>query len=114
MIAEALVLVGALLTLLSGVGAVRFPDVFSRMHSLTKASALGFLLVLVGAAIALRDANAVTSLVLAALLQLVNIPVASNLLAQSTYGVARAVEREDRDPEDAAGPPAAPPEDAAR
>lgn len=114
MISEALVLAGALLTLLAGVGVVRFPDVFTRMHSLTKASALGFLLTLLGAATALRDFNAVTSLVLAALLQLVTLPVGSNLLAQSTYRVARAVERAPSGPEDRAGPPAAPPEDAAR
>jgi len=110
-LSEALVLVGAGLTLLAGVGVVRFPDVFTRMHALTKASALGFLLVLLGAATALRDANTVTSLVLAALLQLVTLPVGSNLLAQSTYRVARAGERGAADAEGGAGPPAPPPEE---
>ena len=114
MVSEALVLAGALLTLLAGVGVVRFPDVFTRMHALTKAATLGFLLVLLGAATALRDPNAVTSLVLAGLLQMVTLPVGSNLLAQSTYEVARAVERAPGRPEDAAGPPAGPPEDGVR
>ena len=66
MVAELLVLVGALLTLLAGVGVVRFDDVFARLHALSKATTLGFLLVLIGAAIALSDPNDITSLVLAA------------------------------------------------
>ena len=55
MIAEAMVLCGAVLILLAAVGVVRFDDVLTRMHALTKASTLGLLLVLIGAAIYLRD-----------------------------------------------------------
>ena len=65
-IGSALVLRGALLTLLAGVGVLRFDDVFTRMHALTKASTLGVLLALVGAAVDPRHPNDVTSLLLAA------------------------------------------------
>jgi multicomponent Na+:H+ antiporter subunit G len=85
MIAEALILAGAVLTLLSAAGVVRFGDVLSRMHALTKASTLGVLLALVGAAIGLSHPNDVTSLLLAAALQLLTSPVAANLLGRSTY-----------------------------
>ena len=37
-----------MLTLLAAVGVLRFPDVLSRMHALTKASTLGFVLVAIG------------------------------------------------------------------
>jgi multicomponent Na+:H+ antiporter subunit G len=83
--AEVLVLIGAVLTLLAGVGVVRFDDVYARLHALTKATTLGFLLVLLGAAIALHDPNDITSLVLAAALQLLTSPVGTGLLARAAY-----------------------------
>jgi multicomponent Na+:H+ antiporter subunit G len=85
MIGESLVLAGALLTLLSGIGVVRFGDVLARMHALTKASTLGVLLAVIGAAIALSHPNDVTSLLLAGALQLLTSPVAANLLGRATF-----------------------------
>ena len=85
MIGELLVLFGSLLTLLSAVGMVRFKDVFARMHALAKASTAGVVLVLVGAAVHLEQPNDVTSLLLAALLQLLTSPVASNMISLATY-----------------------------
>lgn len=85
MIGEILVLSGAVLTLLAAVGMVRFDDVFVRMHSLSKASTLGVLLALIGAAVSMTDPNDITSLVLAAVLQLVTSPVAANMLSRATY-----------------------------
>ena len=85
MIGELLVLAGALLILLSAVGMLRFSDVFTRMHALAKATTAGFVVVLLGAAIHLDHPNDVTSLVLAALLQLVTSPVAANMISTATY-----------------------------
>jgi multicomponent Na+:H+ antiporter subunit G len=82
---ELLALVGALLILLAAIGVVRFDDVLARMHALAKASTLGVLLMLVGAAIGLDHPNDVTSLVLAALLQVLTSPPASNLLSRAVY-----------------------------
>jgi multicomponent Na+:H+ antiporter subunit G len=84
-VAELLVLAGALLTCLAGIGVVRFDDVFARLHALSKATTLGFLLVLLGAAIALSDPNDITSLVLAAALQLLTSPVGTGLLGRAAY-----------------------------
>jgi multicomponent Na+:H+ antiporter subunit G len=84
-VGEALVLAGSLLMLLAGIGVLRFTDVFVRMHALSKASALGMLLVLVGAAVALDHPNDVTSLVLAAVLLLVATPIGNNLISRATY-----------------------------
>ena len=85
MTGSVLALAGAVLTLLAAVGVVRFPGVLARMHALTKASTLGVVLVLVGAAITLDHPNDVTSLLLAAALQVLTLPVGANLLSRATY-----------------------------
>lgn len=84
-VGEAAMVAGAVLTLLAGMGVLRFRDVFARMHALTKASTLGLLLVLLGAAFLVPEGNDVTFLVLAAALQLLTMPVGANLLARATY-----------------------------
>ena len=84
-VGEALVLLGALLTLLAAVGVVRFHDVFARMHALAKATTAGVLVALVGGAIALPSANDTTSILLAAAIQVVTNPVSSMMLARATY-----------------------------
>jgi multicomponent Na+:H+ antiporter subunit G len=84
-IPEILLLAGAVLILLAAVGVVRFDDVLARMHALTKASTLGVLLVLVGPALHLHDPNDVTSLVLAAGLQVLTMPVSAHLIGRATY-----------------------------
>ena len=85
MIGEAIMLVGALLVLLAAIGTIRFDDVLARMHALAKGSTLGLVLLLAGAAISLHDPNDITSLVLAAVIQVLASPPASNLLSRSTY-----------------------------
>lgn len=85
MIGEALALAGSVLVLIAAVGVVRFDDVFARMHALAKASTLGVLLLLAGAAVSLRHANDVTSVALAALAQVLTSPPASNMLSRAAY-----------------------------
>lgn len=97
-VGEVLVLAGCALTLLSGIGVVRFSDVFIRMHALSKASTLGLLLALLGAALVLDHPNDITSLLLAALLHLVTSPIGGNLLARATYrseGIAEGIDTTD-------------------
>jgi multicomponent Na+:H+ antiporter subunit G len=91
-IGEVLVLAGAVLTLLAAVGMVRFDDVFVRMHALSKASTLGVLLALTGAAVSLTDPNDITSLALTGVLQLVTSPVAANMVGRATYLAGRGSE----------------------
>src|SRR5581483_1982656 len=85
MIGELLTVVGATLILLSAIGVVRFSDPLARLHALAKASTLGVLVVLAGAAANLRDLNDITSVVLAAVLHLLASPPASNMLSRATY-----------------------------
>jgi multicomponent Na+:H+ antiporter subunit G len=90
-IGEAITLFGAILVLLAAVGVVRFPDVLSRMQSLTKASTLGVVLVAVGSVFVLPTWNDDTSAIAAALLQLLTLPISASLIARATYR-ARAIE----------------------
>lgn len=85
MIGELLALMGAGLMLLSGMGVIRFGDPLARMHALAKASTLGILLILTGAAINLMDANDVTSVVLAGFLHILTSPPTSNMVSRAVY-----------------------------
>lgn len=85
MIGELLALLGALLVLLAAVGVVRFDDALARLHALAKASTLGVLLILIGAAVNLRNLNDLTSVALAALLHVLASPPASNMVSRATY-----------------------------
>jgi multicomponent Na+:H+ antiporter subunit G len=84
-IGELLALLGALLVLLSAIGIVRLPDVLARLHALAKASTLGLLLLLAGAAANLNDLNDLTSVVLAAILHLLASPAGSNMISRAAY-----------------------------
>ncbi len=85
MIGELLALIGATLVLLAAVGVVRFGDALGRLHALAKASTLGVLLILIGAAVNLRDLNDLTSVALAAVLHLLASPPASNMVSRAAY-----------------------------
>jgi multicomponent Na+:H+ antiporter subunit G len=84
-IGELLALAGAALVLVSAIGVVRFSEVLARLHALAKASTLGILLMLSGAAINLRDLNDITSVALAAVLHLLASPPASNMISRAAY-----------------------------
>ncbi|HEX2048644.1 MAG TPA: monovalent cation/H(+) antiporter subunit G [Acidimicrobiales bacterium] len=85
MIGELLTLAGATLVLLAALGLVRFGDPLARMHALAKASTLGLLLILAGAAVSLHTLNDVTSVVLAGILHVLASPPASNMVSRATY-----------------------------
>jgi len=78
-------LTGALLTLASGIGVLRFPDLLARMHASTKPHVLGVLLALVGYALRLRSWYLFGALTLIALFQLLTIPVAAHMVARAGY-----------------------------
>ena len=85
MIGELLALLGAVLVLLAAIGVLRFGEPLARMHALAKASTLGILLVLAGAAVNLHTVNDITSVVLAFLLHVLVSPPASNMVSRATY-----------------------------
>lgn len=109
--AELLAIAGAVFVLLAGVGVLRFPDVYARMHAATKASTLGVALVGLGVVVAL-DHGRPKALVAVAFI-FVTAPSAAHLVGRAAYraeGVAIDLEGRDDlgtlvDDGDEGGPP---------
>ncbi|HLT10921.1 MAG TPA: monovalent cation/H(+) antiporter subunit G [Micromonosporaceae bacterium] len=79
-----LLLAGAAICLLGGIGMVTFPDVMTRLHAASKPQSAGFLLLLLGAAVQL-DWWALSLLTLAGMFQLLTSPVVSQVIGRVAY-----------------------------
>ncbi|MDS1269878.1 monovalent cation/H(+) antiporter subunit G [Lipingzhangella sp. LS1_29] len=82
-------LAGAALSLVAGVGLLRFPDLLTRLHAATKPQVLGVLLILAG--IELRTFPEINAgiLLLVAFFQVLTVPVAAHLVARTAYRTGR-------------------------
>jgi multicomponent Na+:H+ antiporter subunit G len=80
-----LVLPGAVLILLAAIGIVRFPNTLARMHASTKASTLGLILVLAGAALQVEFPSATAEVMLAVLFQLLTAPIIAHRVSRAAY-----------------------------
>lgn len=83
---SALMLVGALLSLIAAIGLHRLGDVLSRMHAATKPATLGIVCCAGAATLQLADLSDVTKLAVAVVLQLVTAPVGAHMLARAVRG----------------------------
>jgi multicomponent Na+:H+ antiporter subunit G len=77
--------VGALFTLLAGVGLHRFDDVFARMHAAGKASTLGLLLILAGVALRLTDLGDILKLAVVGVLAIITTPAGVHVIARAAF-----------------------------
>lgn len=100
-----LLLSGVALAVIAGLGLVRLPDVFSRMHAATKPVTLGLVLVLLGTALQVDGRDAAT-LLLVGMLQFLTAPVGAHIIGRSAYRVGAGAlddlvvdELRDRDPD---------------
>lgn len=84
-VASVLVLLGAALSLLAGIGLVHLPDVFGRMHAATKPATLGLVLICVGAAVSTGDVPDVAKLALVVALQFLTAPVGAHMVGRAAY-----------------------------
>lgn len=83
--AAVLLLGGSVLAVLAGVGLQRFPDVFARIHAATKATTLGLVLIVAGAALSIGDPGDAAKLALVAVLQFVTAPVSAHMVGRASY-----------------------------
>ena len=81
----ALLVLGAFMMFLTGLGIYRMPDVFTRMHAATKASSLGVALLLLAAILVFRDPMVLTKSVATILFIFLTAPVAAHLLGRAAY-----------------------------
>ena len=84
-VVSVLLLSGCALFIVAAVGAVRFPDVLTRMHPTTKAATVGLVLVLAAAAVGVDDPAARTLLALVAVFQFITAPVAAHMIGRAAY-----------------------------
>lgn len=84
-IAGILLLIGAAFSLIAGIGLIRLPDVYLRMHAATKAGTLGAGLVLVALAMHGQQLEVTARAVTGVLFLLFTAPVAAHLLGRAGY-----------------------------
>ena len=80
-----LLVTGASLMFLTGLGLVRMPDVFCRMHAATKSASLGVALLLLAAAMFFQETMVVTKAVVTIAFIFLTAPVAASLLGRAAY-----------------------------
>ena len=83
-IAAVLLILGASLSTIAGLGLLRFPDQLSRMHAGTKPQVLGLLLMLLALAFAWRAWVWIPVLLLAWVLQMLTAPVSAHLVGRAS------------------------------
>lgn len=84
-VAAVLMTLGVALTVSAAVGVLRFPDLLSRLHAVSKPQSVGLLFMMAGYAINMRSVSLAWAAVLIVLFQLVTAPVSAHLAARSGY-----------------------------
>ncbi|MBY7144964.1 Na+/H+ antiporter subunit G [Virgibacillus sp. NKC19-3] len=81
-----LILIGSIMAVISAIGIIRFPDVYTRSHAGTKSSTLAVLLTLLGALIFfwVRDSFSVR-LILGIVFVFLTAPVSGHLISRAAY-----------------------------
>jgi len=85
LVAGIIILIGAVFSLVAGIGLYRLPDIFVRMHAATKAGTLGAGLVLLAIAVDSQDIGVVTRAIAGFGFLLLTAPVAAHLLGRAAY-----------------------------
>lgn len=78
-----LFLFGAFFILVSAVGLIRFPDLFTRMHATTKATSFGLLLIILATALFFNTVVVWVKAILVIVFIYLTTPLATHSIAQS-------------------------------
>jgi len=84
-VAGVLMVGGTAFMVIAALGLVRLPDLYTRMHAVTKAGTLGIGLVLVAAAVAFGDVSVTTRAMVAILFVLLTAPVSAHMIGRAGY-----------------------------
>lgn len=82
-----LLLIGAAFTVFAGVGIVRLPDVFIRMHAATKVGTLGSGLIMAGVAVHFGDPGVVLRCVLIGVFLMLTAPIAAHMIGRAALRI---------------------------
>lgn len=78
-----LAMIGAVFVLFAGIGVLRFPDVYTRMHAATKATAIGIALISIATTIAVEGGRAKTLAAVA--FTFLTAPSAAHFVGRAAY-----------------------------
>ena len=84
-VAGLLMIGGTVFMLAAAIGLLRLPDLYTRMHALTKAGTLGIGLILVSATVAFADVSVGTRAIVAFLFVLFTAPVSAHMIGRAGY-----------------------------
>ena len=84
-IAAILMVLGSLLVLLSAIGLIRMPDLYTRLSASSKASSLGAMLILVGFAVTQQELAVISRAFATILFVLITVPVGAHALVRAAY-----------------------------
>ena len=76
---------GSLLMFLAGLGILRMPDLFTRMHASTKGASLGAALLLISASLFFQDLTVSTKAIVTTVFIFLTAPVAAHALGRAAY-----------------------------
>ena len=76
---------GTAFMLVAAIGLLRLPDLYTRMHAVTKAGTLGVGLLLLSAAVAFGDVSVATRSLVALLFVLLTAPVSAHMIGRAGY-----------------------------
>lgn len=80
------VLLGTFLSLVTTIGLLRLPDIYTRSHAASKSATLGVMLILLGALLYFfKDYGLDARLILGILFVLITSPVAGHLITRAAY-----------------------------
>jgi multicomponent Na+:H+ antiporter subunit G len=84
-VAAVFLVLGGLLSLVAGVGVLRFPDALSRLHAGTKPQVLGLVCIAIAIVLSARTPAALLLLVPVVLFQLLTQPIAAHMIGRAGY-----------------------------
>ena len=86
-IAAVLVLLGGVFTVVAGIGILRLPDVFIRMHAATKVGTLGSGLILAGVGVHFGDPGVVLRCVLIFVFLMLTAPIGAHMIGRAALRI---------------------------
>lgn len=79
------IIIGTLFLLLSSVGLLKMPDLYTRMSATTKASTLGVGFILVGSAIYFWEVGIVSRVIIIIVFLTITAPIAAHMIGRAAY-----------------------------
>lgn len=84
-VAAVLLLGGTAFSIIAAIGLIRLPDLYTRMHAVTKAGTLGIGLILVGAAVFFGELSVTTRAIAVIAFVLLTAPVSGHMIGRAGY-----------------------------